>query len=78
MRVSILFAVADRMVIREGAVPPGMPLLVTGNERVFPTQPLMILNPEAMETGDGGGRGAPESVGRGALDGSAAVSMEGG
>ncbi|MEM0982869.1 MAG: efflux RND transporter periplasmic adaptor subunit [Planctomycetota bacterium] len=43
MRVQPLFAVGERYVIRDGALPPGALVLTDGNERVFPTQPLIIL-----------------------------------
>ncbi|MEL6328549.1 MAG: efflux RND transporter periplasmic adaptor subunit [Planctomycetota bacterium] len=45
MRVDVLFAAGSRLVVREGALPPGALLLVEGNERVFPTQPLILLEP---------------------------------
>ncbi len=38
-----LFAVGDRVAIRPGMVQPGMDLVVEGNERLFPTQPLNVL-----------------------------------
>lgn len=64
MRVSPLFAVGNRIVIREGSVAPGMALLVTGNERVYPTQALQVLNPDALRgggSGAGGGRDGASS-----------------
>ncbi len=44
-RVSRLYAVGDRVAIRAGQVTDGALLLVEGNERVYPTQPLIIQNP---------------------------------
>ncbi len=38
-----LFAVGDRVAIRRGRVSPGMDLVVEGNERLYPTQPLKVL-----------------------------------
>ncbi|MEQ8845713.1 MAG: efflux RND transporter periplasmic adaptor subunit [Phycisphaerales bacterium] len=49
-RVTRLFAAGDRVAIRAGALPPGAMVVVEGNERMFPTQPLNILNMPA----DGG------------------------
>jgi RND family efflux transporter MFP subunit len=38
-----LFAVGDRIAIRAGMLRPGMDVVVEGNERLFPTQPLNVL-----------------------------------
>lgn len=43
-RVTRLFAAGDRVAIRAGALPPGAMVVVEGNERMFPMQPLNILN----------------------------------
>lgn len=43
-RVTRLFAAGNRVAIRAGAVPPGAMVIVEGNERMFPMQPLNILN----------------------------------
>jgi len=51
------FAVGDRYVIRSPMLKPGMSVIVEGNERVFPGQPLNILNPPPG--GAPGGPGAP-------------------
>ncbi|MFI4882602.1 MAG: efflux RND transporter periplasmic adaptor subunit [Phycisphaerales bacterium JB064] len=58
-RVTRLFAAGDRVAIRAGALPPGAMVVVEGNERMFPMQPLNILN--LPRTGDEGQRadGAP-------------------
>lgn len=40
-QVEILFATGDRFVIREGAIQPGTQIVTVGNERLFPTQPLI-------------------------------------
>lgn len=42
--VETLFAVGDRLVVRSPALRPGMRVIVEGNERVFPGQPLLITN----------------------------------
>ncbi len=44
MRIRSRFAVGDRVVIARGSLQPGMQLIVEGNERLFPTQPLNIIN----------------------------------
>lgn len=44
-RISRLFASGDRVAIRPGQIQPGSFLLVEGNERVFPTQPLTVQDP---------------------------------
>lgn len=41
--VERLFAVGDRIAIRPGMLRPGMDVVVEGNERLFPTQPLNVL-----------------------------------
>lgn len=66
-RVSRLFASGDRVAIRAGAMPPGAMVVIEGNERMFPMQPLNILNlPDdqqaAQRSGEGSGatqRGGP-------------------
>jgi membrane fusion protein (multidrug efflux system) len=58
--IDILFALGDRVAIRSGGVRPGTMLVVEGNERMFPTQPLMVLN------GDKGGEaGGPSNANAG-------------
>lgn len=56
-RVQRIFAFGDRVAIREGQIRPGTPVIVEGNERVFPTQPLVILN----AGGEGGTQNGPGS-----------------
>jgi len=46
-RISRLFAAGDRVAIRPGQIRPGSFLLVEGNERVFPTQPLIVQDAPA-------------------------------
>lgn len=53
MRIRSRFAVGDRVVIERGALQPGMELVIEGNERLFPTQPLNIMDAAPQ-------RGAPE------------------
>lgn len=43
-RVVRLFASGDRVAIRSGSLPPGAMVIVEGNERMYPTRPLNILN----------------------------------
>lgn len=43
--VETQFAIGDRYVVRSPVLKPGMAVIVEGNERVFPGQPLNILNP---------------------------------
>ncbi len=42
-RIERLFAFGDRVAIRPGRLQPGMRVVVKGNERLFPTQPLNII-----------------------------------
>ncbi len=75
-RIEVEFAFDDRLVIRPGQLQPGMNIVVRGNERMFPTQPLNIIGmldgsppppPPANTGGPGGpGMGGPPS---GAPDG---------
>ena len=51
-RVQTLYTVGDRVVIRGGAVRPGDQVVVEGNERLFPGQPLDVLG-ERPEAGTG-------------------------
>ncbi len=44
-RITRLYAVGDRVAIRPGQVRDGSVVLVEGNERVYPTQGLIIQNP---------------------------------
>jgi len=41
-RVTTLFAVGDRLAIRSATIKPGMQIVVEGNERLYPSQPLTI------------------------------------
>ena len=58
-RLSRLFAAGDRVAIRPGQIRPGAWLLVEGNERVFPTQPLMVQDPPAGTPFAGGSGASP-------------------
>jgi RND family efflux transporter MFP subunit len=42
-RVRRLFAVGERVAIEPGRLQPGMSIVVQGNERMFPGQPLQVL-----------------------------------
>lgn len=70
-----LFGVGDRMVIKPGRIQPGMPVIVEGNERVFPSQPLMVVDDTgqviAPPAGPGGpgGAGGPAAGGAGKPEG---------
>lgn len=59
-----LFAVGERVAIRPGMLRPGMDVVVEGNERLFPTQPLNVLG--RLDDGDRAatGEGAPVEPGR--------------
>lgn len=47
-RVKSLFAIGNRVALdKDTRLPPGAMVVVEGNERLFPTQPLNILNPPA-------------------------------
>ncbi|MEQ9095206.1 MAG: efflux RND transporter periplasmic adaptor subunit [Phycisphaerales bacterium] len=55
-RVTRLFAAGDRVAIRAGAMPPGAMVVVEGNERMFPMQPLNIVNlPSDQQAAQGSG-----------------------
>jgi len=41
VRITRIFGVGDRVAIRPGSLPPGAALVVEGNERMYPTQPLI-------------------------------------
>jgi len=62
--VERLFAIGDRMAIRSPMLRAGMSVVTTGNERMYPGQPLNILSePKGPElNGDANGRGAPGSA----------------
>lgn len=49
-RIQVLFAAGDRLAVRSARLAPGTLVVVEGNERLFPSQPLMI-----REGGPGGG-----------------------
>ncbi len=77
-RVERLFAVGDRVAIRPGQLRPGMRLIVEGNERLFPTQPLNIIGTldDAPPQGDAPAtNGAPA---HGGAPGDAPATGEGG
>jgi RND family efflux transporter MFP subunit len=66
-RVTRMFGAGDRVAIRAGAIPPGAMVVVEGNERMFPMQPLNILNmPEESARGqsaDGAAQGGAPAGG---------------
>lgn len=43
MRIRTRYAVGDRVVIQRGILPEGSRVVVRGNERLFPGQPLMVV-----------------------------------
>ncbi len=63
-RITRLFAAGERVAIRAGALPPGSMVVIEGNERMFPTQPLNILNQN--EASQSGGMAAERSPSEGA------------
>lgn len=42
--IRVEYAVGDRVVVQSDVLRPGMQVIVEGNERLFPSQPLMIQN----------------------------------
>lgn len=57
-RVTRLFASGDRVAIRANAMPPGAMVVIEGNERMFPMQPLNILNmPAGQQPAQGSSSG---------------------
>jgi len=64
-RVTRLFAAGERVAIRAGALPPGSMVVIEGNERMFPMQPLRIMNPpeagQGSASADAGGTTSTES-----------------
>lgn len=49
MRISRQFAIGSRVAIMAGGVYPGARLIVEGNERMFPTQPIVDVSATARE-----------------------------
>lgn len=49
VRIVRQFAVGDRVAIMAGSMPPGARLIVEGNERMFPTQPIVDVSATARE-----------------------------
>ncbi|MEM9663144.1 MAG: efflux RND transporter periplasmic adaptor subunit [Planctomycetota bacterium] len=49
MQISRLFAVGDRVAIRPGGLSEGARVVIEGNERMFPMQPLIVLDGPADE-----------------------------
>ena len=67
-----LFAVGDRVAVRSPVLRAGMRVVVQGNERMFPGQPLMVLNAEEYPPvggGTGGGGSGGPGAGGGAGEG---------
>jgi len=58
-RVTTLFAVGDRVAIRSLSLPPGAQVVIEGNERMFPGQPLVILNGDPHDPHEGTLGGVP-------------------
>lgn len=53
-RIERLFATRERVAVRAPTLQDGMQLVVKGNERLFPTQPLILLNAPASGATPGG------------------------
>lgn len=70
-RVTRLFAAGERVAIRAGALPPGAMVVVEGNERMFPTQPLNIVNLSEVSDEGSGGQSAGDAARGGAPAGGA-------
>ncbi len=49
VRITRQFAIGDRVAIMPGGMPPGARLIVEGNERMFPTQPIVDVSATARE-----------------------------
>jgi hypothetical protein len=66
-RVEVLFGAGDRVAVRSDQLKPGMDVVVVGNERLFPGQPLAPIAPSTPSpkphptSGPSGGNGASES-----------------
>lgn len=58
-RVERLFAVGDRVAVRAARLPPGAEVVIEGNERLFPGQPLIVQGGGGE---GGGGRGGARSA----------------
>jgi RND family efflux transporter MFP subunit len=54
-RVERLWGVGDRVVIRSDALRPGMKVVIEGNERMYPTQPIVDIDAPPAAPGGGGG-----------------------
>jgi len=68
-RVRTLYTVGDRTVIRPGAIREGTRVVVEGNERMFPGQPLEVLgegSPATTRRGDGSSASGSRGNGGGA------------
>ncbi len=50
-RIRTLYAVGNRLVVDAPMLRPGMLIVTEGTDRLFPTQPLMISNPEVATQG---------------------------
>ncbi len=61
MQISRLFAVGDRVAIRPGGLSEGTQVVIEGNERMFPTQPLIVTG-GAPPTEGGGSAGGPDGA----------------
>jgi RND family efflux transporter MFP subunit len=59
-RIRTLFASGDRVAVRADQLLPGARVVVEGNERLMPNQPLQIIQPR-----DGAPNGGPPNGGRG-------------
>lgn len=47
VRITRQFAIGDRVALRMGGMPPGARLIIEGNERMFPTQPIVDVSATA-------------------------------
>lgn len=57
-RVERLWGVGERVVVRSNTLRPGMRVVVEGNERMFPMQPLVDIDAPPPATTDAGGSSA--------------------
>ncbi|MEM9167219.1 MAG: efflux RND transporter periplasmic adaptor subunit [Planctomycetota bacterium] len=63
VRISREFAVGNRVAIRAGRLQPGMSVVVEGNERMVPTQPVIVQN-GGQNDGEPGAETAGQPEGR--------------
>lgn len=61
-RVERLWGAGDRVVVRSDMLRAGMRVVTEGNERMFPSQPLIDIDAAPTAEGEAGGHGRPASA----------------